>query len=345
MPAFQDRGVPFSVPPPSTLEERMPDWHGVWVFLQVHRSGSLRACAKRYNMTVSSIRRRIDQLERVVGHRLLTRHVDGIRLTAEGEHLLGIGLGMEREALALVRMQDALTCGIDGTVRIAVTEGLGAVWLAPRAADFTREHPNLRLDFACAMRSVDVLRMEADVAVQLSRPEAPDVKVVRLGHLHVMPYASRSYADRYGVPSTIEELASHRLALQIAEQTSTAEILSQIFRDVPFRGAIAITTNTSTAHALAIANGVGIGWLPTYVTPLQSGLIPIECGAHAKLDIWMTYHPDAEQIPRVRVAIAWIRSCFDPRHFPFFSEQRFRPDALPPIAKLATLKDWMPEYR
>jgi hypothetical protein len=43
----------------------------------------------------------------------------------------------------------------------------------------------------CAMHSADVLRHEADVAIQLSKPAALDVKLVRLGRMHVMAFASQ----------------------------------------------------------------------------------------------------------------------------------------------------------
>lgn len=199
------------------------------------------------------------------------------------------------------------------------------------------------MDLACGMDSADVLRMEADIAVQLTPPEAPDVIVSRLGYMHVMPCASRSYVAQHGCPASITDLATHRLTLQLAHRTSTTENLNRIFRGTPFTGTVAMTTNTSTAHALAIASGVGIGWLPTYVSPMQTGLVAIDCGAEVRLDIWMTYHPDAERIARVRRAIEWLRLSFDARRYPFFAENRIDPAKLPAMQHLAPLEDWMRE--
>jgi DNA-binding transcriptional LysR family regulator len=97
-----------------------------------------------------------------------------------------------------------VTHTLSGEVRVAVTEGLGTFWLAPRLVEFQQSFPNILVDLHCAMRSADVSRHEADVAIHLSRPTAPDVKLVRLGRMHLMFFASQKYIDTYGTPRTRE---------------------------------------------------------------------------------------------------------------------------------------------
>ncbi|WP_342150393.1 LysR family transcriptional regulator [Methylorubrum sp. SB2] len=344
MPTDPSQGVAFSAPPTGHLPERMPDWHAIWIFLELYRHGSFRACERELRITVSSIRRSVSKLEKDLNARLLTRHPDGIRLTPEGHRVAAVGAEMEQQVLGLLRAHDALAPGEQGTVRIAVTEGLGAIWLTPQMVEFQRRSPGLRIDLSCGMTSADVLRMEADLAVQVTRPEALDVKVVRLGYMHLMPYASAGYIAEYGRPTSPAELATHRLAIQIAEQAATVENLNRIFAGAPFTGTIANTTNASSAHILAIANGAGIGWLPTYVSPLRTGLVAIDCGATARVDIWLTYHPDVEQIPRVRRVIDWLRTSFDAKRYPFFGEGFIAPGELPALDRFAPLKDLFQQF-
>ncbi len=54
-------------------------------------------------------------------------------------------------------------------------------------------------------------------------------------------------------------------------------------------------------------------------------LIPIDCGLNFRLDVWLTYHPDVDRVPRIRTAIDWLRACFDVRIFPFFGEEYVHP--------------------
>ncbi len=74
---------------------------------------------------------------------------------------------MEEAAFGLIRARDRTVPAMSGEVRLAVTEAFGTFWLGPRLVEFQRAYPKLNVDLACAMRSADVLRLEADVAIQL----------------------------------------------------------------------------------------------------------------------------------------------------------------------------------
>ena len=46
--------------------------------------------------------------------------------------------------------------------------------------------------------------------------------------------------------------------------------------------------------------------LPTYAHAIGGALIPLELDMRYAFDIWLTYHPDAARIPRVRRMIDWV---------------------------------------
>jgi DNA-binding transcriptional LysR family regulator len=235
---------------------------------------------------------------------------------------------METASFGIVRARDSALPTLSGEVKLAVTEGLGTFWVAPRLVEFQRAHPRLIVNLMCAMQSADVLRLEADVAIQLIKPTTPDIKVVKLGRLHSMPFAGRSYIETYGTPKTMQEMANHRIVLQLAEQTKTRKLFDDLFAGIPWEGFVAMVNNTSTAHSWAIAKGAGIGWLPTYIHAIGGRFVPIELDAHFPFDIWLTYHPDAGRIPRVRRMIEWIIEAFDPRKFPWFRDEFIHPNEL-----------------
>ncbi|MBB4041639.1 DNA-binding transcriptional LysR family regulator [Microvirga flocculans] len=286
------------------------------------------------------LRRRIQELEEQLGTVLMTRHVDGIRLTPEGSKILVSAERMEVAAFDLTRTRDQAVPLLSGEVKIAVTEGLGTFWLAPRLVEFQRGYPRLIVDLNCGMRSADVLRMEADASVQLTQPTAPDLKVVKLGRLHSMPYASRSYIDTYGAPKRFEEIFQHRIVLQMAEQTTTKQVFEQLAGGVPQEGFVAMRTNVSSAHYWAIAKGAGIGWLPTYASAIGARIVPLDLDLRFSFDIWLTYHPEAKRIPRIRRSIEWIVESFDARHFPWFRDEFIHPKDLPQEYKGQPLVNW-----
>src|SRR4051794_13408581 len=187
----------------------LTDWDAARIFLEVVRAGSFRSAAERLTLSINAVRRRIDDFERQIGATLFTRDVHGARLTDEGALVVSAVERMEAASFELLRAGDGLASAASGEVRVAVTEGLGTFWLAPRLVEFQQSFPNVMVDLYCAMRSADVSRHEADVAIHLSRPAALDVKVVRLGRMHLMCFASEKYLETYGVPKSIAELVKH----------------------------------------------------------------------------------------------------------------------------------------
>jgi DNA-binding transcriptional LysR family regulator len=329
MPPLEHRGVPFEEHDQQRLASWAPDWDAVRIFLEVARRGSFRSAAEQLGISLNALRRRIDELEQHLGVTIFTRHVDGVRTTPEGEQILAAAQRMEDASFELIRARDRAAPSVSGEVRLAVTEGLGTFWLAPRLVEFQRAYPRLLIDLSCAMRSVDVLRLEADAAVQLSKPTAPDLKVVKIGRLHAVLFAAQSYIDTYGVPKNREDLLKHRIVLQIADQTLGQEIYDHYFPGVPQAGIVAVRTNVSSALLWSIAKGAGIGWVPTYAHALGARIVPLDLDLRFSLDIWLTYHPDAGRIPRVRRMIDWLIESFDSRQFPWFRDEFIHPNDLP----------------
>jgi DNA-binding transcriptional LysR family regulator len=329
MPPMARRGVPLEEQPELLTKGRMPDWESVRIFLEVVRRGSFRSAAETLCLSINVLRRRIDELEHHFGATLLTRHVDGVRTTPEGDQIFAAAQEMEIASFGLLRAGDRASPAVAGEVKLAVTEGIGTFWLAPRLVEFQRAHPQLLVDLRCAMRSADVLRLEAHAAVQLTKPTAPDLKIVRLGRLHSMPFASPSYIETYGMPKSREDMLNHRVVMQFADQTGTKELFDQTFPGAQQVGFIAMKNNVSTAHVWAVAKGAGIGWVPTYVHAIGGPMVPIEVDIRFHFDVWLTYHPGVGRIPRVRRMIDWIINSFDPREFPWFRDEFVHPNDLP----------------
>jgi DNA-binding transcriptional LysR family regulator len=304
------------------------DWESAHLFLELVRSKSFRAAAEHVNLSVNALRKRISDFEASLGVTLVTRHVDGVRLTAEGDKIYGAASKMEQAAFALVQARDSTDRSVAGVVRFAVTEGLGTLWIAPHLVEFQRANPKLMLDVHCAMRSADVLRLEADISVQLIRPTAQELRVVKLGRLHLVPFAAQSYIDVYGMPKAIPDLLNHRVVVQADDEPQWRELYNQLFPGVRPEGLVSLRTNASSAHYWSIVNGAGLGMLPTYVYTIGAPIVPVDLGIHVEIDIWMTYHADAARIPRVRRLADLLIASFAPKHFPWFRDEFIAPDQL-----------------
>ena len=193
--------------------------------------------------------------------------------------------------------------------------------------------------------------MEADVAVQLQKPSRPDAKSLRLGRLHIYPFASRQYVDTYGLPKNLDEVRHHRLIHQKAAQVED-DAYARMLNLPSIEGIVALRTNTSTALGYAIELGLGIGPLPTYIIGLGSDLIPVDIGLRHQVDIWMTYHPDARTLRRVSLFMDWLKTLFDSKRYPWFGDKFIHPrdllgdrpadEVIPMIVKLPLRKKRRP---
>ena len=319
-----ERGVP--------QEERirvalggLPDWDAARIFLEVVRCGSFRSAADRLDLSINAVRRRIDDFERQIGATLLTRDVHGSRLTDEGALVVSAVERMEAASFDLLRAGNSVANAVSGEVRVAITEGLGTFWLAPRLVEFQQSFPNIQIDLQCATRSADVSRYEADIAIHLSRPAALEVKLVRLGRMHMMFFAGQKYIDAHGAPKTAAELIKHRLVMQVADQASFKEAFESFFPGLAPHDVLVMKTNVSSANYWAVANGAGIGVFPSYACALGGKMIPLEVELNRSFDIWLSYHPGSGRIPRIRHMIDWLVEAFNPAKYPWFKDEFVHP--------------------
>jgi DNA-binding transcriptional LysR family regulator len=270
--------------------------------------------------------RRIDRLEHALGMRLFNRAPDGVVLTAEGHSVLSGVKKMEVGSFDV--LQSRLNAALDRTaVTISITEGLGSYWMMPQIVQFQRQHPAVVVAMHCAMESADVLRLEADMAIQFIKPASPDLMVVRLGRMHVYPFASRGYLERYGTPHSAAEMRQHRLVNQVAPQLDPGAWARHLGME-SVEEIVGVSTNASTAILYAIDNDAGIGALPTYVATVNRRIVPVDIDVIHQMDIWLTFRRDLRETKRRAFLIDWIRSIFDPRAHPYFGEEFIHPTEL-----------------
>ena len=305
-------------------------WDDIRVFLACAKEPSFRQAAEKLHISSSTVVRRIDQLEEALGVRLFNRLPEGAELTHEARVIKDSALNMERSLFELVYKRMQADDATKGVVSVSITEGLGVYWLMPRLVDFQRQFPNLTLNVQCAMKSADVLRLEADMAIQFERPTNPELIVTRLGYLHVYPFAAKKYLDTYGHPKDVSEASKHRFVQQIASQLD-ATIWAKKLGSESFNDLVGIRTNSSVALFYAVEHGGGIGALATYATAMKAPVVPVDLGIYHTLDLWLTYHPSIKKTPRKAMVIDWIKSIFDPQIYPWFREEFIHPNDLIPI--------------
>ena len=306
-------------------------WEDLRAFLLCARHQSFRTAAEALGLTGTTLMRKIDRLEEELGCKLFLRDQSGLSLSDEGRSLLFDVEQMEKLSFNVFR-RASLSTEIQGSVRVAVTEGPGNFWILPRLIDFQRTYRKIMVDLRCAMEQADVSRLEADISVQLERPTNPDLIVAKLGRLHIYTFASEAYRDAYGVPKNLADLKNHRIVRQHGAQlddTGYARILGL----KSLEGVVSISTNSSVAVLYAIERGAGVGFLPTSAIALGAPLVAIDLGINYHMDLWLTYHREFRSSDRHKIVVDWLKNIFDPKVHACFRDDFIHPNDLVPLMK------------
>ncbi len=278
------------------------DWR---VFLAVARTGSHAAAGKALGVAPTTIGRRLAALEADVGTRLFDRTPEGLVPTEAGRSVRGRAARVEDELAAALRELGGADARVEGPLRVTAGDGFLHYVLVPRLGALLRRHPGLVLDLRADNRVVDLSRREADVAVRLERPREPSLVARKLGAMEFALYAADAYVERRGTPRALGELSAHALVGFDAAFDHLPQV-KWLARHVPdLRWSVRATT--TTAQALACAEGHGIALLPRFVEarePRLRRVLPKVTGPVR--DTFLVTHADLRTNARVAAFVAWM---------------------------------------
>lgn len=178
------------------------------VYVKVAETGSLTAAAQACEMSTTMVGNHLRALEERLGVRLINRTTRRQRLTEFGSSyyqrcLEVLGLVADSERLA-EQTQGEPT----GTLRITAPLTFGTERLAPALAEFSRLHPQLKLDVVLTNQRLDLLDHGFDVAIRLG-PTDPKLIARPLMDYTLTICASRAYLARRGTPQKPADLEQH----------------------------------------------------------------------------------------------------------------------------------------
>ena len=148
------------------------------VFLRVARLRSFSAAAREQGVATSVVTRRIDQLERALGTKLLMRSTRGLTLTAAAENLLPRFVRMTAEFDELFRGTAVEGECIEGHLRIKAPTTVTTEFLGALFTDFLQLHPGVTMDVSLVDHTVNPLEEGYDIclgAMPVSYPNVIDI--------------------------------------------------------------------------------------------------------------------------------------------------------------------------
>ncbi|ASP54722.1 LysR family transcriptional regulator [Sinorhizobium meliloti] len=229
------------------------------LFVEVARARSFRKAAEALGMPNSTLSRRVSELEKAIGLRLLHRTTRKIELTEAGQLYYERSKRIVDEARLAHEQLGAMLNQPSGVLRVSLPVDLATFYLTPIIGEFARHYPGITFEFDLTPRRVDLVAEPFDVAIRIGKLEDSGLITRLIGRHSRHLYASPGYIEASGEPATPAELAEHEC---IGMLRSPIWRLHQGINkvDVAVRGRFTLNS-VGMIRALAV-NHQGIALLP-----------------------------------------------------------------------------------
>jgi len=225
------------------------------------KEGSLAAAAQQMGVTPPAASRRLAQLERRLGVRLLNRTTRRISLTPEGETYLLEGGRILAELQMLEQTVSGACSQPRGLLRVAATLGFGRRHVAPALSAFGKAFPEVELQLHLTDRPVNLVEQGFDATIRFG--ELPDSRLTarRLLSNQRVLCAAPAYLSQHGEPRTPSDLVAHRcIVIRESDETYGTWHLHQNLHQAQQQQTVKVRGTVSTNDGESALGWALDGW-------------------------------------------------------------------------------------
>ncbi|MCX4163003.1 MULTISPECIES: LysR family transcriptional regulator [Paraburkholderia] len=248
----------------------MVDLNDIALFVQVVRAGSFAEAARRVGIPANTASRRVQELERDLGIRLLQRSTRRLTLTDAGQTFFTQCVD-QIEALTQSALDLAEGSEVPrGKVRVAAVADFLNWFPVAFVAEFLATYPKVQLEFVLSDMRADLLGEGIDIAFRAGKEIEPHVVARQIGWGHYTLVASPAYIDARGIPDSPAALSKHDC---ITWPTGPSGFVTWQLEGPEGEVEISVTgrfhANNAQAHINAALAGLGIALVPTAMAIAQ----------------------------------------------------------------------------
>jgi len=298
------------------------DWDDFRLFVAVARIGSFTRAARELQISEPTVSRRMKRLESTLGAKLFDRGRGASQLSSEGKRVLNYATAAEHSLSRAATLTQEATRQIAGDCNIIMGDGLGSYWMPPFLASFFELHPAIGLRLFTTQEIGNDQTPPFDIQVCYSHPLTADRVAIRVATLHFVLFVAPQYAERLGVPKSVEDLCHHRIADSTSGLATRGSMMSwaSIDQNVTF------TTNSNVLLGEALRKGGVLGFVPTYTSALFPDLRPVLPEVRIESPVFLCFERETGAKPAVRATIDYLKNyVFDRQRMPWFSDQFVMP--------------------
>ncbi|MEH6530140.1 MAG: LysR family transcriptional regulator [Photobacterium frigidiphilum] len=278
------------------------DLNTLEMFARVVACHSFTQAAAELEITKSTISRKIAELEKHLGTRLLTRSTRTLVLTKEGKtfyqscvHIIEL---IEQTELEVMASHDLIRGPLNIVMPVEVGNGL----LGRCMKEFMKLHPHVTIHLELSNRKVDLIAEGIDLKVQVGELDESSL-IARTFHYSTrILVASPEYLAEYGTPIILGDLKAPHQQIKNSSSIRTAD--KNVLAGLPYR----FNVNTINSLLEACLDGFGITFMPEFICKehIVSGRL-----VHVLPDVYSAQIPVSFVYPERKLISKRLRAFID----------------------------------
>lgn len=288
------------------------------MFVRVAELSSFTQAAEQLGLPKARVSTAVQQLEGLLGTRLLHRTTRRVQMTQDGQAFYERCKDVLADVDELQAMFQQGVQALRGRLRVDMPVLVARDQVIPRLSEFLAVHPQIEIELSSTDRRVDVVREGFDCVMRVGPLSDSGLVARPLGALKQINCASPSYVKQYGKPKTLADLAKHRLVHYVptlgAKSVGWEYVDEGRTRMVAMGGVLSV--NSTESYQAACLAGLGLIQAPAAgLRPLieRGLLVEVMPRCHApSLPVSLLYANRRNLPKRVQVFMGWLAQILTP---------------------------------
>ena len=286
------------------------------LFVRVVETGGMSRAADSLGIPKATATTLMQQLEAVLGVKLLNRTTRQVTVTTDGAAYYPRAVAILAEVQETEESLAQRRSVPSGRLRVDAPTLLARLVIVPALPGFFKRYPDIELQLSSGEHRADLIEEGIDCAVWSGELEDSGLVARRVGQLYFSTCAAPPYLARHGHPLHPQDLSAHRCINHFAPHTGkTAEWVfakDGARLSIPLRGFVALDDENS--YLAAAEAGLGIAQIPAFVLAeaLERGTLELVLGDWfaEPVPLSVVYPQNRHLSNKVRVFVDWIAELF-----------------------------------
>lgn len=181
------------------------------VFIRVVDAGGISRAANQLGLAKSAVSRRLVELERRLGVKLLNRTTRTSSLTQAGQSYYDRAIKIVDDIVELNTSTTNSNIALEGTINLAAPLSFGLSHLSKAIDLFIKDNPKLIININFSDRQVDLIEEGLDLAFRIADLQDSSLIARKVSPIKIILCASPAYLEKYGTPKVPSDLKNHQL--------------------------------------------------------------------------------------------------------------------------------------